>query len=187
VLTRTAELGQTASQASEPLFRIARGGEVEMRGQLAEQDMTRVALNQPASVHLTGVARPFTGHVRLLGAVIDPKTRLGEIRIALDPDPALRPGSFASGEVIVGKATRPVLPQTAVLTDGQGSYVFVVNAAKQVERRAVRIVDSVSSGVVIGSGLKGDEQVVALAGGFLRAGERVEIAPPAAAAPGAQP
>jgi HlyD family secretion protein len=187
VLTRTAELGQTASQGSGPLFRIARGGEVEMRGQVAEQDMTRIALKQPASVYLTGVARPFSGHVRLLGAVIDPKTRLGEIRIALDPDPALRPGAFASGEVTVGKATRPVLPQTAVLTDTQGSYVFVVDASDRVERRPVRITDTISSGVVVGSGLQGSERIVSLAGGFLRAGERVQVATAQDGAPAAGP
>jgi RND family efflux transporter MFP subunit len=183
VLTRTAELGQTATQASEPLFRIARGGEVEMRGQVAEQDMTRLALNQPAAVYLTGISKAFSGHVRLLGAVIDPKTRLGEIRIALDPDPALRPGSFARGEVTIGNAKRPVLPQTAVLSDTQGSYVFVVTADRLIERRAVRIADTTATGVVIGDGLKGDEQVVALAGGFVRAGERVEVAAPSGAKP----
>jgi RND family efflux transporter MFP subunit len=181
VLTRSAELGQTASQSGGALFRLARGGDVEMRGQVAEQDLVRLELNQPAAVYLTGIAKPFNGHVRLLGAVIDPKTRLGEIRIALDPDPALRPGAFASGEVTVGKANRPVLPQTAVLSDLQGSYVFVVTADKVVERRAVRIADTTTAGVVIGDGLKGDEQVISLAGGFLRAGERVDIAPPAGA------
>ena len=181
VLTRSAELGQTASQSGGALFRLARGGDVEMRGQVAEQDLVRLQLNQPAAVYLTGIAKPFNGHVRLLGAVIDPKTRLGEIRIALDPDAALRPGAFASGEVTVGKANRPVLPQTAVLSDLQGSYVFVVTADKVVERRAVRIADTTTAGVVIGDGLKGDEQVISLAGGFLRAGERVDIAPPAGA------
>ena len=126
VLTRTAELGQTANPGGEPLFRLARGGEVEMRGQVAEQDLVRLKLNQPAAVYLTGIAKPFKGHVRLLGAVIDPKTRLGEIRIALDPDSTLRPGAFATGAVTVGEANRPVLPQRGVLSDLQGSYVFVV-------------------------------------------------------------
>ncbi len=74
-----------------------------------------------------------------------------------------------------------MLPQTAVLSDLQGSYVFVVTADKVVERRAVRIADTTTAGVVIGDGLKGDEQVISLAGGFLRDGERVDIAPPAGA------
>ena len=65
--------------------------------------------------------------MRLLGAVIDPQTRLGDIRIALASDPALRPGAFVRGEVIVDRAQRPVLPQTAVLSDAHGTYVFVLD------------------------------------------------------------
>jgi RND family efflux transporter MFP subunit len=176
ILTRTAELGQTAAPGGEPLFRLASGGEIEMRGSLAEQDFARVAVNQPAQVYLTGYTAPFTGKVRLLGAVIDPKTRLGEVRIALEENSALRPGAFAKGQVTVGKATRPVLPQTAVLSDLKGSYVYVINADKKVERRPVRVADTTLAGVVIGEGLEGNEQVVAMAGGFLREGELVELA-----------
>jgi hypothetical protein len=73
----------------------------------------------------------------LLGAVIDTQTRLGEIRVALKPDPALHPGAFARGAVIVNQAERPVLPQTAVMSDSEGTYVFIVNARNQIERRPV--------------------------------------------------
>jgi len=175
ILTRTAELGQTAAPGGDPLFRLARGGEIEMRGSLAEQDFARLALDQPAQVYLTGYTTPFNGKVRLLGAVIDPKTRLGEVRITLEANPALRPGAFARGQITIGNATRPVLPQTAVLSDLKGSYVYVINGEKKVERRPVKVADTTLAGVVIGEGLQGNEQVVAMAGGFLREGELVEL------------
>src|SRR2546423_70366 len=89
VLTRKAEAGQIANPGGEALFRVASGGEVEMRGQIAEQDLAQVKAGQVATVYLTGIDRPFTGEVRLLGAIIDPQTRLGDIRIQLKPDPAL--------------------------------------------------------------------------------------------------
>ena len=180
VLTRKAEVGQIANPGGEALFRVASGGEVEMRGQLAEQDLAQVKVGDPATVYLTGLPRGFTGRVRLLGAIIDPLTRLGEIRIALAPDPALRPGAFARGSVIIGKAQRPVVPQTAVLADTAGSYVFIVNAQGKAERRAVHVVDTGDDGIVIGSGLSGSERVVTTAGGFLRDGEPVQVASAAA-------
>ena len=176
VLTRKAEVGQIANPGGEALFRVASGGEVEMRGQLAEQDLAQVKVGDAATVYLTGLPRAFTGRVRLLGAIIDPLTRLGEIRIALTPDPALRPGAFARGSVIVGKAQRPVVPQTAVLADTAGSYVFIVNGQGKAERRAVRVADTGNDGIVIGSGLNGSERVVTTAGGFLRDGEPVQVA-----------
>jgi HlyD family secretion protein len=188
VLTRKAEVGQIASSGSDALFRIASGGEVEMRGQIAEQDLAALKTGPPASVYLTGLARPFEGRVRLLGAVIDPNTRLGEIRIALKPDPALRPGAFARGSVTVDKADRPVLPQTAVMSDSKGAYVYVVNDQNHVVRRPVLVAGTTDAGVIIATGLTGPERVVTTAGGFLREGEPVTIAPsPAAPVQVAQP
>jgi HlyD family secretion protein len=177
VLMRKAEVGQIANTGGDALFRIASGGEVEMRGQIAEQDLAVLKTGQPAEVFITGLSRAFEGRVRLLGAIIDPNTRLGEIRIALKPDPALRPGAFARGSVVVDKAERPVLPQTAVMSDSQGFYVYVINDNSHVERRAVTIGGTIDAGVVISSGLTGKERVVTTAGGFLRNGEAVTVAP----------
>ena len=176
VLTRSAEVGQTASPGGEPLFRLAREGEMEMRGQVAERDLAALSVDQSAAVYLTGIDEPFAGKVRLLGAIIDPQSRLGEIRIALGSDAKIRPGAFARAEVVVGAAQRPILPQTAVLSDSQGTYVLVVNGDSKAERRAVRVADTISEGLVISDGLKGDERVIATAGAFLRIGEKVRVA-----------
>jgi HlyD family secretion protein len=176
VLTRQAEVGQTATPGGEALFRLASNGEVEMRGQVAEQDLAGLTVGQPATVRLTGITDAFQGKVRLLGAVIDPQTRLGDIRIALQPAPALRPGAFARGEVTVGNAQRPVLPQTAVLSDAKGTFVYIVNSQNKVERRPVKAAGTIAAGIVISEGLKGNERVIATAGGFLREGEQVEVA-----------
>jgi RND family efflux transporter MFP subunit len=177
VLVRKAEVGQIANSGGDALFRIASGGEVEMRGQIAEQDLAVLKTGQPAAVYITGLSRPFEGRVRLLGAIIDPNTRLGEIRIALKPDSALRPGAFARGSVIVDKAERPVLPQTAVMSDSQGAYVYIVNANNHVERRTVNVAGTIDAGVIVSAGLTGNERVVTTAGGFLRNGEPVTVAP----------
>jgi RND family efflux transporter MFP subunit len=178
VLTRNAEVGQTVSPASDPLFRLARGGEVEMRGQVSEQDMPKLRVGQAAVAYLTGVSDAFEGKVRLLGAVIDPQTRLGEIRISLPTDPRLRPGAFARGRVVIGETNSPVLPQTAVMSDSRGTYVYVVNAQGRIERRNVVVGDTSARGIVVTSGLTGDERVVSTAGGFLREGEQVNTADP---------
>jgi len=175
VLTRAAEVGQIVTPGGTAMFRLARGSDVEMRALVAEQDLPSLRVGQSANVYLTGVDQPFVGKVRLLGAIIDPQTRLGEVRIELHPDPQLRPGAFARGEVVVGKGQRPVLPQTAVLSDESGTYVLIVNSDNHLERRAVHVSDTNSHGLVISSGLTGDERVIMTAAGFLRVGERVEV------------
>jgi len=176
VLMRKAEVGQIANPGGDALFRIARGGEVEMRGQIAEQDLAVLKTGQQAAVYITGLSKPFEGRVWLLGAVIDPNTRLGEIRVALKPDPALRPGAFARGSVLVNKAERPVLPQTAVMSDNAGAYVYIVNDKNRVERHPVIVGGTIDAGIIIASGITGNERIVMTAGGFLRDGEQVTIA-----------
>jgi HlyD family secretion protein len=173
ILTRNVEVGQTASPGGEALFRLSEKGEVELRGQVAEQDLPLLKVGQVVNVRLTGTTHVYQGRVRLLGAVIDPQTRLGMARVALTPDPNLRPGAFARAEVTVSNADRAVLPQTAVLTDDKGSYVLIVNAQHKVERRAVRVSGMVQNGVTIAEGIDGKEQVVASAGAFLQEGELV--------------
>jgi RND family efflux transporter MFP subunit len=181
VLTRTAEVGQTATPGGAPLFRLGRGGEVEMRGQVSEQDLPKLRLGQSARVRITGVTEPFEGQVRLLAAVIDPQTRLGEIRVALTPHPDLRPGAFARGEVVTEREQRPVLPQTAVMSDGTQNYVLIAGEGDKVARRNVRIASTGPRGVVIAAGLTGTERVITTAGPFLREGEVVRVSEAGAA------
>lgn len=175
VLTRNAEVGQIAGSGGPALFDLEDAGQVEMIGQIAEQDMTDLKVGQSADVYLIGNSRPFVGHIWLLGAVIDPQTRLGEVRIALTPDPALRPGAFARSSVTLARAQRPVLPQTAVMADSEGSYVYVITALGEVQRRAVRVGSVTPAGVVIADGLTGHERVVSMDGGFLHSGEQVTV------------
>jgi HlyD family secretion protein len=173
ILTRNVEVGQTATPGGEALFRLSEGGEIELRGQVAEQDLPLLQVGQPVDVRLTGTSHVYQGRVRLLPAVIDPQTRLGMARVSLTPDPNLRPGAFARAEVTVSNAERAVLPQTAVLNDDKGSYVLIVNAENKVERRSVHVSGIVQNGVTIGEGIRGDERVVTTAGAFLQIGELV--------------
>jgi RND family efflux transporter MFP subunit len=175
VLTRNAEVGQIAGSGGTPLFELEDSGQVEMIGQVAEQDMADLKVGQSADVYLIGNPQPFVGHIWLLGAVIDPQTRLGEVRIALTPNPALRPGAFARSMVTLAQAERPVLPQTAVMADSDGSYVYVVTKGDQVQRRPVRVGSVLPAGVVIAQGLSGHERVVSMDGGFLHSGEQVTV------------
>ena len=175
VLTRNAEVGQIAGSGGQALFNLEDSGQVEMIGQVAEQDMEGLKVGETASVYLIGNPQPFIGRIWLLGAVIDPQSRLGEVRIALTPNPALRPGAFARSQVTLARAQRPVLPQTAVMADNDGSYVYVVGSDGRVERRKVSVGNVIPAGVVITEGLSGHERVVSMDGGFLHSGEKVTV------------
>ena len=106
-----------------------------MRAQLPQQDLACVRVGMPASVTPVGLDRSFAGSVWQVSPVIDPQTRQGEVRIAIPYDPAIRPGGFAEAEISAGATTAPLLPQSAVLSDDKGNYVYIVNGKNEVERR----------------------------------------------------
>lgn len=173
VLARNVETGQVVGPASAALFRIAEGGVLEMRAQVAEQDMAKLTAGMPASVVPVGSTTEYRGRVWLIDPVIDAVSRQGIARIALAYAPGLRVGAFAKARIAAGEAARPVLPQSAVQADERGSYVMIVGPDNKVLRRAVVIGSVGNEGVSIASGITGTEKVVASAAAFLRTGEKI--------------
>ncbi|TCP36513.1 efflux RND transporter periplasmic adaptor subunit [Sphingomonas sp. BK235] len=174
ILTRGVEPGQIVSSASGTLFRMARDGEMEMRAQLAENDLQGVRIGSTARVTPVGDTRSFEGRVWQIAPIIDTQTRQGIARIQLSYDPALRPGGFASATIVAGAASQPELPQSALLSDDRGNYVYILDAENRAQRRDVTIGTITESRVAIASGLNGDERVVQSAGAFLNPGQKVK-------------
>lgn len=174
VLDRNVELGQIVSPGSGALFHIAEGGMMEMKAQLAQQDLTGVHVGMPVQVTPVGSARSYSGNVWQIAPVIDPQSRLGEVRISVAYDSAMRPGGFAEAKITAGTTDAPLLPQSAVLSDAKGNYVYIVNVKNQVERRDIQIGTVDDNGVTIASGLSGNEAVVLSAGPFLNPGQKID-------------
>lgn len=173
VLTRDVEPGQTVGPGSGTLFSIARGGEMELLARIGETELAAVGMGATGIVTPVGTDRQFTCQIWQLSPVIDEQTRQGTARCALSYDAALRPGGFASIALNGDTVVAPRLPESAVLADERGSYVYVVNGENIVERVDVELGSLSDEGIAIASGLSGDERVVLRAGGFLTEGEEV--------------
>lgn len=177
VLAREVEPGQTVSPGTGALFTIARGGEMEMLAQLSEEQLASLSVGTIASVTPTGSEQTFTGQVWQLSPVIDQATRQGIARIALPFASALRPGGFATARINSGSFTATLLPESAVLADDDGSFVYIVGEDNKAERRSVKTGAVTKNGIAITEGLSGNERVVLRAGGFLNPGETVNPQP----------
>ena len=173
ILSRSVEVGQVVGAGSPALFRLAEGGAMEIRAHLSQQDLAFVHVGLAASVTPVGSTQTIAGNVWQVAPVIDPQTRLGEVRIAIPYTTAIRPGGFAEARISSGTTTAPLLPQSAVLSDDKGNYVYIVNGKKEVERRAITIGSVDDAGVTISQGLSGNEPVVLSAGPFLNPGQKV--------------
>jgi len=173
ILARNVEVGQIVSPASQALFRLAEGGQMEMQAQLSQQDLAFVRVGMPAEVTPVGSDRSFAGTIWQVAPAIDPQSRLGSVRIALPYDPSLRPGGFGEVRITAGQMTAPLLPQSAVLSDEKGNYIYVVNSKNEIERRPIKIGTVDDNGVTIAEGISGNESVVLSAGPFLNPGQKV--------------
>lgn len=174
VLERSVELGQVVGGGSAVLFRLAKGGEMELLAQLSEDDLSRVRVGVEAKVTPTGGNQSFTGQVWQIAPVIDATNRQGVARIALAYNAALRPGGFASAVINSGQTVAPVLPESAIQNDDKGAFVYVVDGKDVVHRRAVQTGIVTARGITVKSGLDGSEKVVLRAGGFLNEGDKVK-------------
>jgi RND family efflux transporter MFP subunit len=174
VLERNVELGQVVSGGSGVLFRLAKGGEMELLAALSEDDLAALKVGVEAKVTPVGSGRTFIGQVWQLSPVIDTNTRQGTARVALKFDPALRPGGFASAVIESGAVVAPMLPESAIQNDAKGAFVYVVDNAGKVHRRPVTTGLVTAKGITLKSGLNGTEKVVLRAGGFLNDGDKVK-------------
>jgi HlyD family secretion protein len=174
ILERKVEPGQVVGAGSGVLFRIAKGGEMELKALLGETDLAQLAQGVSAVVTPVGGTKQFTGQIWQVAPVIDPATRQGIARIALAYAPELRPGGFASAMIRSGTVVAPMLPESAILSDSKGSFVYVVGRDNRVVRRDLKLGTITDKGIIILTGLDGSERIVLRAGGFLQPGEVIK-------------
>ncbi len=188
VSRRTARVGLAASASSEPLFRLIARGEIELEGEVVETKLPLLREGAPAWIDM-GEGTRVAGSVRAVYPEVDKATRLGKVRVRLDPDPRLRIGTFARGAVELARSRGVSVPQASVLYGGGRRSVLVVTGDR-VEDRTVRTGIADEDTVEVRTGLNEGERVVARAGSFLRDGDRVRPvleAPPATPAVAAVP
>lgn len=173
ILARDARIGAIALSArAEPLFRIAEDGAIDLDAEVPENALPRMTTGLKAEVTPAGFDAPVEGRVRLVSAEVDKASRLGRAKIALPPDPRLKPGVYARALVTLGERSGLMVPQSAVMFDADGAFVLVVNDGLIATRRITPILKS-RGRVLVAEGLTTDDKVVARAGGFLREGDRV--------------
>jgi RND family efflux transporter MFP subunit len=120
---------------------------------------------------------PFQGRYNYADLAVDQSTGTYMVRaIFPNPDLDLVPGLFVRVRVPMEKLEDALLvPEVAVGMEGEQSYVRIVNAENQVERRSVKLGVKEGNKVVVLEGLSGDEWVVYR--GVQRARDGAEVSP----------
>lgn len=173
VAGRNAEQGSIASAASGAMFTLIADGSIEFQGEVIETDLPQLRPGQPVELDVAGIGR-VDGQVRQLPASVDPTTRLGLVRVAVEADDRLLTGLFASGDIVTDRRDAVTVPASAILADASGERVQVV-VDGMVETRAVVAGLLWKDRREIREGLEAGETVIARAGAFFTTGDRVNV------------
>lgn len=168
----SAVIGATASARAEPLFRIARQGEMELVAETPANSLTRLVADQSAKIEIIGITEMLSGKVRLVSSMINPTTQLGSVRLTIGDSKKLRAGAFGRAIVEVGRRCGSSVPFSAVSYELEGTVVQVVRN-NQIESRRVTVGLIAGDEVEVREGLSVGDVVVARAGAFVRDGDRI--------------
>jgi HlyD family secretion protein len=172
VVARNAVVGTVASSAGAAMFTLVRDGAMELRAEIAEQDLLRLQIGQTVMMTSIGGATPISGQVRLIEPSIDTQTRLGTARIAIDDDTAVRTGMFMSADILVSEGTSLAVPVSAIGSGPNGATVMRVKDGV-VEQVSVTTGVRDAGLIEIVEGLAEGDQVVTRAAAFVRDGDRI--------------
>lgn len=173
VSARNVQPGQIVATGTE-LLRLIRRGRLEWRAEIAETDLSSIAVG--AHVTLRGPAgAAIAGRIRAVSPALDPKSRTALVYADL-PDPgALRAGMFAEGRVQIGKASVMTVPrQSVVFRDGY-PYVFVLGEGNRVSQRRIELGVTQQTRFEVRGGLATSDRVVVRGAGFLGDGDIVSV------------
>lgn len=185
IIKRDVNLGDI-SAVGKPMFQMVRDGRLEVEALVPETDLGRVTPGMTASI--SSDARPdlkASGKVREVSPSVETASRQATVEIDLPRDARFQVGMFVRASVQLGTVPTLAVPAAAVVAKESGSEVFVLEGNQAKARQVVPGARS-EGWVAIASGLKPGEKVITAGVGFLKDGDKVDVAPALPTAPAGQ-
>ncbi|MDR3148097.1 MAG: efflux RND transporter periplasmic adaptor subunit [Treponema sp.] len=181
VISLPAQVGMTISQQVS-LARIAGGGGLEVKLDVAERFISRIKVGQPCEITLDAwPGEVFRGTVREVAPTVDPISRTMGLRVNVDnPESKIKTGMFAKVRLITEVKEGVVkIPANALVQRFGESFVFVVETSAGggfVARRRNIVPGILIDGVLeIREGLEPRDEVIVRGQTLLQDGARVNI------------
>ncbi|MCL1959855.1 MAG: efflux RND transporter periplasmic adaptor subunit [Spirochaetes bacterium] len=183
VIAVPAQIGMTVSQAV-PLVRISGGSGLEIRLNVAERFISKMAMNLSCEITLDAwPGEIFLGSISEISPTVDPVSRTMEVRVTVsNTGSKLKQGMFAKVKIITQQKNNIVkIPATAVIKRFGEEYVYIVekdpaNPEFNVARKRIIVQGIIIDGITeIQSGLAPDEEIVIRGQTLLDDGSRVNV------------
>ncbi|MGY3617961.1 efflux RND transporter periplasmic adaptor subunit [Bradyrhizobium sp. USDA 10063] len=173
IASRSVAIGQVIQTGAE-MFRLIQDNRIEVDARVLESDLLAVVAGQSATILGPG-GKSEQGIVRIVSPIVDPKTRLGTVRIALSSDTQLMPGMFARVEIAVESKLALTVPLKALVWRDAKAHVFKVGRGNLVSLTEVRIGGGATDNVEVLRGLDAGDRIVTQGAGLLNDGDVVNV------------
>ena len=171
--TATGEMQRSLDNATT-IATIANLDTVWVSGDVFERDLAVLKSGRPVEVQIPAYPdMHLKGKIANISDALDPNTHTLKLRVVLEnPQHLLKPEMFATIRVSQGVRRAFVLPEAAVLHEGDKTSVFVQNAAGKYDERSVQVGRSMDQGgtktVEVLTGLNDGDRVVTTGSALLR-------------------
>jgi Cu(I)/Ag(I) efflux system membrane fusion protein len=154
-------------EPGQALYKTADLRDVWLIADVQEQDLGLIRAGQKAEARFIAFpGKSFEGTVEFIYPSLSPETRTARVRIVIpNPDAALRAAMYASVEIAVPAADKPMLavPTSAVIDSGARQVVLVDRGEGRFEPRPVRLGTQAGDWIEVIDGVKAGEKVVTAA------------------------
>ena len=161
------------------LLEIVDLSQLELEAAVAAEDISLLRVGRPALLSVDGIEARIPAKVARINPSAQPGSRSIMAYLAVQGQPELRQGMFATGRIELARKSATAVPLSAVRTDGAKPHVLLL------QDRQVRVRDVVlgmrgevngQAWVEIASGLAAGDAVLAASVGALRDGTSVRLA-----------
>ena len=150
------------ADAPNPIFIITNPDHLWASIDLPERDLGKIFKNQNISVEVDAYPNEiFSGRVQSIGQMVDPATRRIQIRCVVDGKGKLKPEMYAKITPLNSSQNKVLrLPNSALITDGLYSYVFVETSAGHLTKTKVNLSAQQLNFSIVKDGLKAGDRIV---------------------------
>ncbi len=148
--------------ATDPLFIVTDPRYLWASIDLPERDLGKVNNGQAVSLQVDAYPdQVFNGRIQSIGVMVDPVTRRVPVRCVVDSQGKLKPEMYARITPLDNRQHTVIrLPNSALVTEGLYSYVFVEETPLHLNKRRVVLDMQQKSYATVKEGLKPGERVV---------------------------
>jgi cobalt-zinc-cadmium efflux system membrane fusion protein len=163
-------VGQYLKSDAEPQAVVANLSKIWVVALVTEKNIRMINSNDSVHIITDGEPiQPINGIVTYIGSILDEQTRSFEVYVECkNDDKSLKPGMFANVAFTRQIQDAIIIPATAVLQEEDHTYVFVQTEKNKFIKRRVSVTTGNNQELIVNSGLKASETIVAEGAVYLR-------------------